>query len=364
LAQALDTMAGVMARETRMADKGPDISAYTVHVATGGATPDEHWHRGIKLLRGTFGNYVNCWVSFVASLVLACIGFVLMADSAEVRALPFYATLFLVSQCMTLAKVARDQQMAAAGGETLEFEFLRPTRAYIIQVVVFFLGAVACVVHSLFTIKVSEQWRGTLVLTMLWIMTSSLCLAKTVRDQRDSALWDQLAEENRSKHVERIVAAAAGSTPYKVLVWVSVLVSISLSMVWLWGGPEYAEMPVASKGLVTVCFPFLAVCSFHLAKLVRDRADPVKKKDLDRQLPYQFLVVAGFLIAAVSFVAGVCAVDGATMPQRMFLATGGTYLTFSCLFLAKQVRDALESEDLLNSIRMGRGDPSLLEHGR
>merc|ERR1719399_280156 len=215
-----------------------------------------------------------------------------MADSAEVRALPFYATLFLVSQCMTLAKVARDQQMAAAGGETLEFEFLRPTRAYIIQVVVFFLGAVACVVHSLFTIKVSEQWRGTLVLTMLWIMTSSLCLAKTVRDQRDSALWDQLAEEHRSKHV-------------------------------------------------------------------RDRADPVKKKDLDRQLPYQFLVVAGFLIAAVSFVAGVCAVDGATMAQRMFLGTGGTYLTFSCLFLAKQVRDALESEDLLNSIRMG-GDPTLL----
>merc|ERR1712205_248211 len=133
---------------------------------------------------------------------------------------------------------------------------------------------------------------------------------------------------------------------------------------WLWLGPEYADLPVASKGLISVCYPFCAVCAFHLAKLVRDRADPVNKKDLDRQLPYQFLVVAGFLIAAVSFVAGVCAVDGATMPQRMFLATGGTYLTFSCLFLAKQVRDALESEDLLNSIRMGRGDPSLLEHGR
>ena len=123
-------MAGVMARETRMADKGPDISAYTVHVATGGATPDEHWHRGIKLLRGTFGNYVNCWVSFVASLVLACIGFVLMADSAEVRALPFYATLFLVSQCMTLAKVARDQSCGLPkpcsaridSGEELHFE--------------------------------------------------------------------------------------------------------------------------------------------------------------------------------------------------------------------------------------------------
>lgn len=246
----------------------------------------------------------------------------------------------------------------------MEFEFLRPTRAYIFQVIAFFLGALACVMHSLITIQVSEQWRGTLVLAMLWIMTSSLCLAKTVRDQRDSWLWDQLAEENRSKHVERIVAAAAGSLPYKVLVWTSVLVSFALSMVWLWGGPEYKEMPFGSKGLVTVFYPFLAVCAFHLAKLVRDRADPVKKKDLDRQVPYQFLVVAGFIIAAASFIAGVCTVEGATMPQRMFLATGGTYLTFSCLFLAKQVRDALESEDLLNSIRLGKGDPSLLEHGR
>jgi hypothetical protein len=357
-------MAGVMAREVRVPAKGPDISAYTVHVAVGGATPDEHWSRGIQLLRGTFGNYVNCWASFATAMVLACIGFVMMADSAEVRALPFYATLFLVAQCMTLAKVARDQQMASAGGETLEFEFLRPTNAYIVQVVAFFLAAVACVVHSLFTIQVSEQWRGTLVLAMLWIMTSSLCLAKTVRDQRDASLWDQLPPESRCNHVERIVAAAGGSLPYKVLVWTSVLVSLALSMVWLWLGPEYADLPVSSKGLISVCYPFCAVCAFHLAKLVRDRADPAKKKDLDRQLPYQFLIVAGFCVAGASLIAAVCTVEGATMPQRMFLATGGTYLTFSCLFLAKQVRDALESEDLLNSIRLGRGDPSLLEAGR
>ena len=29
-------------------------------VAIGGATPEEHWQRSIKLMRGTFGNYVNC----------------------------------------------------------------------------------------------------------------------------------------------------------------------------------------------------------------------------------------------------------------------------------------------------------------
>jgi len=353
-------MAGVMAREVRMAEKGPDISTYTVHVATRGASPQEHWQRSMKLLRGTFGNYVNCWTSFVASLIISCAGFVLMADTAEVRALPFYATLFLISQCMNIAKVSRDQQMAAVGGaDIVEFEFLRPTRAYTFQVVAFFLASVACVVHSLFAIDVNDQWRGTLTLSMLWIMTSSLCLAKTVRDQRDSWLWDQLPEEKRAMHVERIAIAAAGSLPYKLLVWASVLISISLSMVWLWAGPEYKDMPTATKGLMTLCFPFCAVCAFHLAKLVRDRADPVKKKDLDRQLPYQFLVVAGFLIAAVSFIVSVCLVEGASMPQRMFLGTGGTYLTFSCLFLAKQVRDALESEDLLNSIRMG-GDPTLL----
>merc|ERR1712093_900435 len=218
--------------------------------------------------------------------------------------------------------------------------------------------------HSLVTIEVTDQWRGTLTLAMLWIMTSSLCLAKTVRDQRDAWLWDQIAEENRANHVERIAAAAAGSLPYKLLVWLSVIVSFALSMGWLWFGPEYGDVPTASKGLVSICYPFCAVCAFHLAKLVRDRADPVKKKDLDRQIPFQILSVTGFIIASVSFIVAVCTVEGATMPQRMFLATGGTYLTFSCLFLAKQVRDALESEDLLNSIRLGKGDPSLLERGR
>ena len=65
-------------------------------------------------------------------------------------------------------------------------------------------------------------------------------------------------------------------------------------------GRRYKGMPIASKGLISICFPFLAVCAFHLAKLVRDRADPVKKKDLDRQIPFQFLIVAGFIIAGVT----------------------------------------------------------------
>ena len=68
-----------------------------------------------------------------------------------------------------------------------------------------------------------------------------------VRDQRDSWLWDQLPEEKRAMHVERIAIAAAGSLPYKLLVWASVLISISLSMVWLWAGPEYDPHTPAAR---------------------------------------------------------------------------------------------------------------------
>merc|ERR1712134_246481 len=63
-----------------------------------------------------------------------------------------------------------------------------------------------------------------------------------------------------------------------------------LSLIWA----GWIELAIECKGLLSISIVFSVTSCFHMAKLVRDRADPAKYADLQKQLPYQAMIVASF----------------------------------------------------------------------
>merc|ERR1712188_176970 len=95
--------------------------------------------------------------------------------------------------------------------------------------------------------------------------------------------------------------------------------------------------------------------AFHLAKLVRDRMDPMKAKELADQQAYQALIVGSSLLSTGLLVAGIVAMP-LEMSKKLFLITGAAFVLSTAFFLAKNVRDRLEAKRLSSPIASSAGE--------
>jgi hypothetical protein len=132
---------------------------------------------------------------------------------------------------------------------------------------------------------------------------------------------------------------------YRVLVVVSALLALGvmLGLMWSWGSNI---MAIERKGFVSVCVLWCEVSAFHLCKLIRDRADPIKSRELRTQLPFQLLVIASS-IASFGLLLGGVLIMPLDLPKRFFLLIGSGAMLSTAFFLAKHVRDRLEVQKLL-----------------
>merc|ERR1719401_898620 len=93
------------------------------------------------------------------------------------------------------------------------------------------------------------------------------------------------------------------------------------STMWSWSSDILA---VERKGYISGMVLWCLFSSFHLAKLVRDRGDPIKAKELKTQVPFQVLVVGSSVLSAGALIGGSCAMPLA-LRQRLFLITGACF---------------------------------------
>merc|ERR1712232_1472638 len=100
------------------------------------------------------------------------------------------------------------------------------------------------------------------------------------------------------------------------------------------------------KGFISVCILWCEASFFHLAKLVRDRADPTKAKELRPQRAFQALVVFSAIGSFCTLLGGVCIMP-IELPKKFFLAVASGFMLSTAFFLAKHVRDHLELNKLL-----------------
>jgi hypothetical protein len=288
----------------------------------------------VKLLQGTDGNYILCSASMAASLMLAAAGIIVMTDDAVKRVMSAQSIIFLVAQSFTLTRVSRDRSTFSAS------DIARPTLAYFIQVMVFLLAAVVMSVYSVITSATVTEWRGFYVMSLLWATVSALCLSKAVRDRSDAKIFLNLPAEERQARLPQILRICRGTLEYKVLVWMSAVVSVilMLGIMWSW---DAETLVIERKGFISVCLLWCQVSAFHLAKLVRDRADPQKSPELGKQLPFQVLVVLSAITSSCILIVGL-----SLMPllegKRFCMLAGSGFAFSSALFLAKHVRDRVE----------------------
>jgi len=293
----------------------------------------------IALLRGSDANFALCCASMAASSALAVAGIILMADQNVKRVMAVQSIVFLVAQGFTLTRVSKDWHTF---GKT---ESARPTLAYFGQVIAFFVAAFGFSVYSLVTSVAVVEWQGFYGMSVLWATVSTLCLSKAVRDRSDAQIWRNHLGEVQEAHLSGILRACQGTLEYQICVWISAVVAVGLmlGLMWTWGAEV---MAIERKGFISVCVLWCEVSSFHLAKLIRDRSNAEKAKELRQQIPFQVLVGLSSLLSFGALIVGICVMPLET-PKRFYLVVGSGFMLSTAFYLAKNVRDRLELGQLL-----------------
>lgn len=271
-------------------------------------------------------------------MALAAVGIVVMTDESVKRVMSAQSILFLVAQSFTLTRASRDWSCLTPG------DMARPTLAYIVQVLLFFLSAFALSVYSVAASASAVEWRGFMAISLAWATVSALCLSKTVRDRSDAQRCLSLPRDQHQDRLLDVLRICTGTLEYQILVWASAVLAVvaMLGIMWSWDAETLA---LERKGFISVCLLWCEVSSFHLAKLVRDRADPKKAPELLKQRPFQILVVLSSAASSIILLAGILLMP-LQASKRFFLLAGFGYALSSAFFLAKHVRDKLESKSL------------------
>jgi hypothetical protein len=335
-----------------MGDSSTTASSDT-HPPVGDEVVAQAFDSAVALLCGSLANYVMCCIAMITSCGIFVVGTIMMTEgNGTSRTLLIVSMAFLLSQTFTLAKTSRDKGVAMrALKDPTKQEAMKvfvPTRAYLAQVVLFFLVALGCSLFSLTEIEVDARWYGFGVLNLVWLVVASFCLSKSVRDRHDARAWSKTQNTHTQQNqLRQILEESAGTLEYRVMVYLSFFAAIGFTLGFTWNG--WMDMAIERRGFLSLGLIFHASSCFHMAKLVRDRHDGAKLLELSKQVPYQIMVVVSFLLSWVAPLAGVCAM-GLSREQLLFQLCGQFMTTNTTLNLAKVVRDRHEMTKLREAL--------------
>ena len=136
----------------------------------------------LALLRGSQGYHIASLLSFALSIVVVLVGIFSLEVTREQKLLAVISTLFLISTTFTLAKTMRDQLQASLWDDPL----LAGTTSWLVQCCVSF--GIAIVANGYTALSLDTTWsiRSFVLLGFGFALSSSVSLAKLVRDQQDA----------------------------------------------------------------------------------------------------------------------------------------------------------------------------------
>jgi len=304
--------------------------------------------RALSLLRGTRMNGAQACLAFFGSLSLCVYGSHVSEMPVAEKKFFGLAVFFMVAQGFTLAKTYRDRELAdlLSSVPTMRASViaLRGTQVWFLQVVVSFAIAIAFSFHTLLT-AVGDGDRtgdaGFAIYSAAFALVSTLSFSKSVRDHADAQMLEQVDMHDHDKF-QKIITASYGSSANLVVVCAGLFLAI-LSTIW--GALSMTDdvLSIERKGFVVIAALFMMTSSFHLAKLIRDLADPVLAKDL--HFAFMVLVCVSFAVACAIGFGGVQMMT-IPEPKRRFLTNGLLFMLSSTLSTAKLVRDRAEVRKL------------------
>jgi hypothetical protein len=151
--------------------------------------------KSIVISKDTGAWRVQVWISFAIALFLCGVGLAYLPGQDLDRAFMVMGYFFCLSSAFVLSKFVRDNSTQH-----------RDTPMYMYVVYVAFAAAMALTAWGLYRMSIPESYKAYLLVSWLYLITTTFTLAKTLRDAhevslleaRESAKAELRAEASRS----------------------------------------------------------------------------------------------------------------------------------------------------------------------
>jgi len=308
--------------------------------------------RVVNLLRGSTANYAASWLGFSLAILLSVLAPTFVGMNGTERGFFYVSILFTVAQCFTLAKTMRDRDMA----DVLHIPMLRGTNLWYFQVVASLLIATIFSFYAVMKCVKEDAMTGEsglAVLAVMFALTSTANLAKSVRDRVDADMFsmerDALNEAFNvdAFTIEQICEIVKRSSKPNILV---AGVSFAFALIGTLVGVFSTNMKYERKGYFLISIIFMVASSFHLAKLIRDK-NAVKEGQnvITPHQSFTALVYISWSLSVGLAFGGLQVMEGLDKMHRTFVLTGMAYILASVINLAKSVRDQQEMRVILEN---------------
>jgi len=306
--------------------------------------------RVVNLLRGSTANYAASWLGFTLAIILSLLAPTFVGMDPTERGFFYVSLLFSIAQCFTLSKTLRDRDMA----DVLRIPMLKGTSLWLLQVVVSLLIATIFSFYAVLNCVKEDALTGETglaVLAVMFALTSTTNLAKSVRDKADAEMFSMDSGALREAFnvdnltIEQICELVKRASRPNVVVAGT---SFAFALVGTLVGVFSTSMQIERKGYFLMAIIFMTASSFHLAKLIRDK-NAVKEGQnvIAPHESFTALVVISWLLSVGLAFGGLQVMKNLDKMHRTFVLTGMAYILASVINLAKSVRDQQEMRGIL-----------------
>jgi hypothetical protein len=304
----------------------------TIFSHLGHATIDRDMYLGLAdLLRGTNGYATETILSFCLALVIIVVGTFYIDLSREHRVIAILSVLYLVSSTFTLAKQVRDALMS----RVLNVSLLAGTEQWALQCTISFIIALIATIYAAFSLRVERTTRGFVLIGLSFAMSSTVSLAKMVRDHSDADYFEAL-DTNTENYNQMAHLLWSSHELYSHLIWGFFIFDV---VAFVYALNEF-KMSAERMDFLALGATFMVYASLLLAKAVRDKDS--KDELLHPSSAHWFMYITAWLLSVGLLLHTILALLPIANEKRAFLTLETICLLSATFNLAKSVRDKEE----------------------
>lgn len=224
----------------------------------------------------------------------------------------------------------------------IEFDIARPTLVNVGQSLFFFGLAILLLAHALGNIV---TWPAFYSLGSLWVIVSALLVSKWIRDRNYSQIFQSVHDDDLKEIFDKVIGVCKGSIEFQVFIWLSFAVAFLTTQITQLGWKD-DDLQIAYKGTVTLFSLWCLTGTIHMAKVLRDRRDPVIGEQLKEQYPFQCMVASSFALSSCLIFVLIALPDLHDW-QQFFFCVGWGYTMVATFAVVTHVRDRREALHIL-----------------
>jgi hypothetical protein len=155
------------------------------------STHSAYVSKTVSIQRDTGAWRAQVWISFVIATFLCGVGLAYLPGQDLDRAFMVMGYFFCLSSAFVLSKFVRDNSVQK-----------RDTPMYMYVVFAAFAAAMALTAWGLYRMSIAESYKAYLLVSWLYLITTTFTLAKTLRDAHEVSLLETRESAKRELRAE------------------------------------------------------------------------------------------------------------------------------------------------------------------